>query len=119
MGFTESTKRPGDESYRGVDINDFSLGLLSDIDALDIPINGSPNCENVKPRQGSCDGQADGDGFAQWSPEPLRSLMDLQHLSIRLALGTLFAGMVATYTASPPLAWLQQWGVLSMLPATE
>ena len=58
MGFTESTKRPGDESYRGVDINDFSLGLLSDIDALDIPINGSPNCENVKPRQGSCDGRA-------------------------------------------------------------
>jgi hypothetical protein len=61
----------------------------------------------------------DGDGFAQWLPEPLRSLMDLRPLSIRLALGTLFVGMVATYTASPLLERLLQWGVLSMLPATE
>lgn len=58
MGQALTTTRPGDEALQGVDIVDFSKGLMSDIDPLDIPINGSPNCCNVKPKQGSFDGRA-------------------------------------------------------------
>lgn len=58
MGSSPAATRAGDEALMGVDMTDFSLGLLSDIDDLDIPLNGSPNCENVMPKQGQFDGRA-------------------------------------------------------------
>lgn len=58
MGSSLAATRAGDEALMGVDITDFSLGLLSDIDDLDLPLNGSPDCENVMPKQGQFDGRA-------------------------------------------------------------
>ncbi len=55
MGQTVTRDRPGEDAQKGVDIVDFSAGLLSDIDDLNIPVNGSPDCENVIPGLGSCE----------------------------------------------------------------
>ena len=55
MGQTATRDKPGDDALLGVDITDFSAGLLSDIDDLNIPVNGSPDCENVMPGLGSCE----------------------------------------------------------------
>lgn len=57
MARSYTTDRAGDEAYMGVDITDFSGGRITDIDPLDLPLNASPDCMNVKPRSGSCNGR--------------------------------------------------------------
>lgn len=57
MARSFTSDRSGDEAYTGVDITDFSGGRITDIDPLDLPLNASPDCLNVKPRLGSAFGR--------------------------------------------------------------